>query len=80
VLILLVVLSSFFAFVLLAEINQRIYRRRHIGNLGREADYTSRVYEQIPGSFQVTFLVDKQPNPLPPIELVESRDEPQPPT
>ena len=66
-------------FFLLVEINRRIYKRRHLGNLGRESDYVSRVDNHIGGRLRKTYLADRQPYPLPRTELVEPSDQPESP-
>ena len=76
---LLFLISFVTIFFLLVEINRRIYKRRHLGNLGRESDYVSRVDNHIGGRLRKTYLADRQPNPLPRSELVEPRDQPESP-
>ena len=66
--------SIFFLFV---EINRRIYKRNHLGNLGRESDYVSRTDNHIGARLRKTYLADRQPDPLPRTELVEPRDQPE---
>jgi len=44
-------------FYLLMAINRRIYRRGHLGNLGRETDYVRKGYRGM-------YIHDKQPSPL----------------
>ena len=66
-------------FFLLVEINRRIYKRNHLGNLGRESDYVSRVDNHIGGRLRKTYLADRQPDPLPRTELVEPGDQPESP-
>ena len=70
-------LSCVSIFFLLVEINRRIYKRNHLGNLGRETDYVSRTDNHIGARLRKTYLADRQPDPLPPTELVESRDTPE---
>ena len=72
-------LSFVSIFFLLVEINRRIYKRRHLGNLGREGDYVSRADNHIGARLRKTYLADRQPDPLPRTEFVKSRDEPKPP-
>ena len=76
---LLFLISFVTIFFLLVEINRRIYKRRHLGNLGRESDYVSRVDNHIGGRLRKTYLADRQPDPLPRTELVEPRDHPESP-
>lgn len=66
-------------FFILVEINRRLYKRRHLGNLGRESDYVLRVDNHIGGRLRKTYLADRQPDPLPRTELVVSMDEPESP-
>ena len=76
---LLFLISFVTVFFLLVEINRRIYKRRHLGNLGRESDYVSRVDNHIGGRLRKTYLADRQPDPLPRTELVEPREQPKSP-
>ncbi|MFZ9753852.1 MAG: hypothetical protein ACO3B3_09910, partial [Cyanobium sp.] len=66
-------------FFLLVEINRRIYKRNHLGNLGRESDYVFRTDNHIGGRLRKTYLADRQPDPLPRTEWVDRRDQPEPP-
>ena len=75
----LIYLSVVAIFFLLVEINRRMYRRRHLGNLGRETDYVSRTDNHIGARLPKTYLADRQPDPLPRTELVEPRNTPEPP-
>lgn len=50
-------------FYLLMAINRRIYKRGHLGNLGREADYVRKGYRGM-------YIHDKQPSPLHHVERV----------
>jgi hypothetical protein len=72
-------LSFVTIFFLLVEINRRMYRRRHLGNLGRETHYVSRTDNHIGARLRKTYLADRQPDPLPRTELVEPRNTPEPP-
>ena len=76
---LLFLISFVTVFFLLVEINRRIYKRKHLGNLGRESDYVSRVDNHIGGRLRKTYLADRQPDPLPRTELVEPREQPKSP-
>jgi len=77
---LLIYLSIVGIFFLLVEINRRIYKRNHLGNLGRESDYVRRSgHHYIGGRFQNAYYADRQPDPLPRTELVERGDGPEPP-
>ena len=77
---LLIYLSVVAILLLLVEINRRIYKRKHLGNLGRETDYVLRSGNYyIGGRFQSSYFADRQPDPLPRTELVEPRNTPEPP-
>jgi len=77
---LLIYLSAVGIFFLLVEINRRIYKRNHLGNLGRESDYVRRSGNFYTGGrFQNAYFADRQPDPLPRTELVEPRNTPEPP-
>ena len=76
---LLFLISCVSIFSLLVEINRRIYKSRHLGNLGHESDYISRVDNHIGGRLRKTYLADRQPDLLQRTELVEPRDQPESP-